>query len=56
MTEIIEGLITIKKTNEIASDQVLNWAVIGRVQKVQKAVPNITKENMFDKIKEAKQS
>ena len=38
MTEIIKELTTIKKTNEIISDQVLNWVNIAEVQKVQKAI------------------
>ena len=55
MTEIIKELTAIKRTNEITSDHVLNWAERENVQRVQKAILDTTKESLeFDMIRKSK--
>ena len=56
ITEIIKELITIEKTNEITSKQVLGWTRRVEAQRVQKAVPEATKESKdFDAVKTQEQ-
>ena len=57
MTEIIEELTTIKKTNEITSNLVLSWTNRVKPQTVQKAILYRTKESReFGMLRKARQS
>ena len=52
---MINVLTSIKKSNEITSEQVLSWAKSVEVQRAQKPILDITKESMeFDMTKKAK--
>ena len=57
MTEIIKELATVKKTNEVTSEQVYSWTKGVEVQRAHKVTLDTNKESMaFGMIKKVKQS